>query len=78
MRLLSATLLALITALSITSAVVAAFPMEMAYRLIWAGIAFPVLWTLLIFFAYWPERAARPAIFCLILSAVSIAAILAQ
>lgn len=78
MRLLSAILLALIAALSITSAVVAAFPTDMAYRLIWAGLAFPILWTLLIFFAYWTVRPALPALFCLILSAVSIAAILAQ
>lgn len=78
MRLLSAIVLALVTALSIISAVVAAFPVDMTYKLIWAGIAFPVLWALLIFFAYWSVRPALPVILCTILSAASIAAILAQ
>ena len=78
MRLLSAILLALIAALSITSAIVAAFPVDMAYRLIWAGVSFPVVWTLLIFYAYWAERAARPVIFLVILTTISIAAVLSR
>lgn len=78
MRLFSAVLLALVAALAVISAGVAAFPAETSHRLIWSGLAFPVLWPLFIFYAYWADKPARPAVLFLLLSLASTAAILAR
>ena len=62
MRLFSATVLALLAATGLTAAWIAALPLAMAERLVWAGLLFPLLWPALVFWVYWPEQPRLPLI----------------
>lgn len=68
-RIVSLILLAPLAALGIKFALLELVPGDMAAKLIWAGLLFPVLWPLLMFYAYWPENPRTPAI---LLTAVSL------
>jgi len=60
MRLTSALLLAPLTALLLGAASVIYLPFDQGDVLLWVGLLLPLLWSLFVFYSYWPEAPARP------------------
>lgn len=76
MRLFSALILAFIASLGLMSIYLIFFPGDIANRLIWSGLLFPLLWPALIFYVYWPEKAFRPFAALGLISIISTIAVL--
>lgn len=62
MRAFSAIFLAATASTFICSAIVLWVPYHKGDLLIWTGLAFPLLWSALAFYAYWPDDRRRPIV----------------